>query len=142
MKKIGRIMTCAALGVVALGGIAAAHGTGEHGGMSHDPQMQKLHAMMPMFSESSAQLETALAKGDQAAADHEAGRILAAIPDLKKSRPHRNVKLKKGFVKLAGQLGEQTTQVRDLARKGEFPAARAAFQKLEATCGECHEKYR
>lgn len=142
MKRAGRFLAGAAVGVVALGGVAAAHGTGAHGDMAHDPQMQKLHAMMPMFSMASAELETALAKGDAAAADKESGRILAAIPDLKKSRPHRNVKQKKGLVKLAQQLEDQTTEVRGLARKGDFAAAREAFRKLEATCGECHDRYR
>jgi len=142
MQIIGRVVAGAALGVVGLVGVAAAHGTGGHGAMAHDPQMQKLHAMMPMFSMASATLETALEKGDAGAAETEAGRIIAAIPDLKKSRPHRNAKQKKGFVKLAGQLGEQAGEVRDLARKGEFAAARAAFKNLEATCGQCHDRYR
>ncbi|GFO58384.1 hypothetical protein GMST_07090 [Geomonas silvestris] len=130
------------MGVVALGGVAAAHGTGAHGGMEHDPQMRKLHAMMPMFSMASAELETALEKGDAAAADKESGKILAAIPDLKVSRPHRNVKQKKGFVKLAKQLEDRATEVRGLSQKGDFAAARPAFRKLEATCGECHDRYR
>jgi len=140
--SIGRIMRYAAVGILGLAGVASAHGTEQHGSMAHDAQMQKLHAMMPMFSVASAQLETALEKKDAAAADKEAGKILAAVPDLKKSKPHRNVKLKKGFVKLATQLEEQTVTVRDLAQKGDFPAAQDAFKKLEATCGQCHDKYR
>lgn len=142
MKRAGRFLAGAAWGVVALGGVAAAHGTGAHGDMAHDPQMRKLHAMMPMFSMASAELETALEKGDAAAADRESGKILAAIPDLKKSRPHRNVKQKKGFVTLAQQLEARASEVRGLARKGDFAAARETFRKLEATCGECHERYR
>src|SRR6266567_3292574 len=87
---------------------ASAHGKDSHGG-TIDAQMKKLHAMMPMFSVASADLESALEKGDAPAAETEAGKILAAIPDLKKSKPHKNVKQRKKFVELATSLDKSVT---------------------------------
>jgi len=40
-------------------------------------------------------LMSSLVKGEVAAAETEAGKILAAIPDLKKSKPHKNIKQRK-----------------------------------------------
>jgi cytochrome c556 len=133
---------CLALGPLALSGQALAHGTEEHGKMTMDAQMKKLHAMMPMFSTASAQLETALDKGDASAAGTEAGRILAAIPDLKKSKPHRNVKQRKKFVELATSLDKSVTSANDLAQKGDFTGAKLAFTKVEEACAACHAKFR
>jgi soluble cytochrome b562 len=133
---------CLALGPLAMYGQALAHGTEEHGKMTMDAQMKKLHAMMPMFSTASAQLEAALDKGDTPAAGSEAGKILASIPDLKKSKPHKNIKQHKKFVELATSLDKSVAATNALAQKGDFAGAMAAFKKVEEVCAACHAKFR
>jgi hypothetical protein len=50
-------------GAIAMNGLAFAHGMEKHYKETMDEmQMKKLHSMMPMFSEVSAKLETALEK--------------------------------------------------------------------------------
>ena len=120
---------------------ASAHGKDTHGNHM-DAQMNKLHAMMPMFSVASAELESALEKGDAPAAKAQADKILAAVPDLKKSKPHKNVKQRKNFVALATKLEETVTTTVDMSKKGDFPGAKAAFNKVEEICAACHAKFR
>jgi len=110
--------------------------------MVMDAQMKKLHAMMPMFSVASAQLETALEKGDAPTAGREAGKILTAIPDLKQSKPHKNVKQRKKFLELATSLDQSVTATNDLAQKGDFAGAKVTFKKVEEVCAACHAKFR
>ncbi len=141
-NRFAIIAMCLALGPLNMYGQALAHGTEEHGKMAMDAQMKKLHAMMPMFSVASAQLETALEKGDAPAAETEAGKILAAIPDLKKSKPHKNVKQRKKFVELATSLDKSVTATNDLVQKEDFAGAKVAFKKVEEACAACHVKFR
>lgn len=136
-------MLCLMTGLLALYGTAIAHGTEKHGkAAAADVQMKKLHAMMPMFSLASAELETALEKGNIASVEAEAGKILAALPDLKKSKPHKNVNQRKKFVALAANLESATTSTVDFARKGDLNGAKAAFKKVEEACAACHAKFR
>jgi soluble cytochrome b562 len=122
---------------------AFAHGTEKHDKTSAaDIQMKKLHAMMPMFSMASAELESAIEKGDATAAKTQADRILAAVPGLKMSKPHKNVKQRTKFVGLATQLQETVAATADLANKGDIAGAKAAFKKVEETCAACHAKFR
>jgi cytochrome c556 len=107
-----------------------------------DAQMKKLHTMMPMFSMASAILESALEKGDTATAKAQADRILAAVPDLKKSKPHKNAKQLNTFVGLAAKLQETVTSTADLVNKGDFDGAKAAFKKIDKTCAACHAMFR
>lgn len=124
-------------------GVAFGHGTVKHDQMHPaDDQMKKLHAMMPMFSIASAELETALEKGDLAAAKTQADRILAAIPDLKKSKAHKNGTQRKKFVELATKLHESVTSTADLANKGDLAGAKTAFKRVEETCAACHARFR
>jgi soluble cytochrome b562 len=119
----------------------AAHGNNPHG--KHiDAQMKNLHAMMPVFSAASAELESALEKGDAGTAKVQAARILTAVPDLKKSNPHKNIKQRKKFVELATNLEDSLTTTVDLAQKGDFVGAKAAFKKVEEICAACHAKFR
>jgi soluble cytochrome b562 len=141
-NRFAIIAMCLALGPLTMYGQAFAHGTEEHGKMTMDAQMKKLHAMMPMFSVASAQLETALEKSDAPAAKTEASKIIAAIPDLKKSKPHKNVKQGKKFVELATSLDKSVASTSDLAQKGDFAGAKVAFKKVEETCAACHAKFR
>lgn len=130
-------------GLLSLYGIAFAHGTEKHSKMVPvDAQMKKLHAMMPMFSLASAELESALEKGDIVAAKIQADKILATTPDLKKSKPHKNVKQLKKFVGLATNFDETVTSTVDFIKKGNLSGAKAAFEKVEEICTACHAKFR
>lgn len=136
-------VTCLVLGTLTTNGQALAHGTEEHDKMSpEDAPMMKLHGIMPMFAVASAKLKTALEKGDTDAVEVEAGKILKAIPDLKKSRPHKNIKHRKDFALLAANLDKTVTSTLVSAKKGDFAGARAAFKKVEEQCAACHAKFR
>lgn len=120
-----------------------AQGKEKHGkAATSAAQMKKQHAMMPMFSVASARLEAALDKGDAAAVEAEAGKMLAAIPDLKKSKPHKNVKQRKNFVELSINFEETVISTVDLAKKGDIAGAKTAFKKAEEICAACHAKFR
>jgi soluble cytochrome b562 len=98
--------------------------------------------MMPMFSVASAELETALEKGDTAAAMVQADKIKAAIPDLKKSKPHKNLKQRKQFVEVATTFDGAVATTIDLIKKNDLPGAKSAFKKIEELCVACHTKFR
>ena len=124
-------------------GQALAHGTEKHGKAAPaDAQMKKMHDMMPMFSLASARLETSLEKGDTAAVESEAGKMLAAIPDLKKSKPHKNIKQRKEFVELATKMERNLISTVELAKSGDLAGAKTAFKKVEEICAACHAKFR
>lgn len=134
---------CLSLGALAFSGVAFAHGTEKHGrSAAADAQMKKLHDMMPMFSVASAGLEAALDKGDVASMETEAGKIMAAIPDLKKTKPHKNSKQRATYVAMATDLGEAVTSTVDLAKRGNLAGAKAAYKKAEKACSACHAKFR
>lgn len=144
MKNISTItVTCLVLVTLALSWVAFAHGTEKHGNKAAaDAQMKKMHDMMPMFSVASAALETALEKGDVTVVEMEAEKIIAAIPDLKKSKPHKNIKQRKIFVKYAATLEETIASTANLAKQGDFAGAKAAFKNAEEACAACHAKFR
>lgn len=124
-------------------GLAFAHGAEKHNkSVSADVQMQKLHAMMPMFSVASAALESAIEKQDSTAVHIETGKILTAIPDLKKSKPHKNIKQKKKFIELATNLETALNATASLANNNDFSGAMSSFRKIEETCAACHAKFR
>lgn len=126
-RSIGIILSLI-MGLLTFSGIAFAHGTEMHSNMvPADAQMKKLHAIMPMFSLASAKLETALEKGDVTVVEMEAEKIIAAIPDLKKSKPHKNIKLRKKIVEFAATLEETISCTAALAKQGDFAGANAAF---------------
>lgn len=104
--------------------------------------MKKLHAMMPVFSVASAELESALEKGDAVAAKVPAEKILAATSDLKKSKPHKNVKQQKKFVELVSNFDTLVTSTVDLIKKDDISGAKIAFKKVEEVCAACHAKFR
>lgn len=120
----------------------SAHGTEKHGKTSAaDAQMKKLHAMMPVFSVASAELESALEKGDSAAALVQADKIKAAAPDLKKSKPHKNIKQRKEFVEIAISFDESITSTVALIKRDDIAGAKTAFKKVEQLCAACHSKF-
>jgi len=120
-----------------------AHGTEKHDNMVPiDAQMKKLHAIMPMFSMASANMEAALEKGEIAIVASEAEKITSAIPELKKSKPHKNIKQRSKYVAQASNLEEAITTTVDMAKKGNLAEAKAAYKKVEETCAACHTKFR
>ena len=142
MRKLALIVVVLSAGLLFIKPIAAsAHGTDSHGG-TIDAQMKKLHDMMPVFTAASAELKSALDKGDIAAAKAPAGKIMAAIPDLKKSKPHKNIKQRKKFVELATKFEETVTSTVELIKKDDLSGAKAAFKKVEEVCAACHAKFR
>lgn len=120
---------------------ASAHGKDSHRGAA-DAQMKKLHDMMPVFSVALAECESALVKGDTVAAKVPAERILAATSELKKCKPHKNVKQHKKFVALATDFEKTVTSTVDLIKKDDLSGAKAAFKKVEEVCASCHAKFR
>lgn len=131
------------VGLLTINGVAFAHGTETHGKMvPSDAQMKKLHAMMPMYSLACANMESALEKGEVAIVVAEAEKITTAIPDLKKSKPHKNFKQRKKFVEHATNLEKSVGTTVDLAIKGNFAEAKVSFKQLEGACAACHAKFR
>jgi cytochrome c556 len=142
-KKILVVTAGMVLGMIAAHGIALAHGTNNHDTMvPSDAQMKKLHAIMPMFSLATANMEIALEKGEVTALKLEADKITSAIPELKKSKPHKNINQRSKFVEHASNLEKAVTTVVDLAKKGDLIEAKAAYIKVEVACAACHAKFR
>jgi soluble cytochrome b562 len=140
-KRCIRVTLSTVIGLLTLQGVAFAHGKDLRDGHM-DAQMKKLHAMMPMISMASAELESALEKGDVEAAMKQADKIMEVVPDLKRSKPHKNIKQQKKFVELAVALGKTVAFTADLAKKGDFVGAKTAFKKVEEVCASCHAKFR
>lgn len=143
MSRTGYILPLLLLLTVVTCGMAFAHGTEKHNkSVPADVQMQKLHAMMPMFSGALAALERALENKNSATVDVETGKMLAAVPDLKKSRPHKNIKQKKKFIEMATNLETALNATASKANNNDFAGAMSSFRKVEETCAACHAKFR
>ena len=142
-KSCGVIILSLMMGSLTLSGLAFAHGTEKHGKMvPTDAQMKRLHAMMPVFTVASAEMETAIEKSDATEVNAQANRIVSAVPDLKKTRPHKNIKQITVFKSIAGKMGADITKIVTLAEKGNFAEAKVVFKNMEARCTECHTKFR
>lgn len=128
--------------LVLIHGGAFAHGVEKHGKKHSDAQMDRFHKMMPMYAQGQAKINEALDKGEAAAVEAEAQQILATIPDLKKSKPHKNLKKIATFKKIADGFGTDVKTTAEMAKKGDFAGARAAFRKAEERCNECHATFR
>jgi cytochrome c556 len=87
-------------------------------------------------------VKLALEKGDATAVAAEAGKILVALPDLKKSQRHKNVDQREKFVELATNLEKTVSTTVSLAKNGDLAGARTAFKKAEDTCVACHALFR
>lgn len=139
MRKATLLMVC----VLAMThGGAFAHGVEKHGKNHSDAQMDRFHKMMPMYAQAQAKINEALNKGDASAVEAGAQQILATIPDLKKSKPHKNLKKLGTFKIIADAFGMDVKTTADMAKKGDFVGAGAAFRKAEERCSECHAKFR
>jgi soluble cytochrome b562 len=66
----------------------------------------------------------------------------AGIPELKKTKPHKNDKQLADFKSLASKLSEDITKVGLLAERGSFASARLAYKDMEARCTEYHSRFR
>lgn len=140
MKRVVIILICAFLPIQ---GGAFAH-EGENHGKEHksNAQMQKLHDMMPMYAVALSKVEAALEKGDPAAVETEAEKMLATVPDLKKAKPHKNIRQLNTFRNIAAGFEKDLKETVDLAKNGNFVKAKTAFQRAEAKCAACHAKFR
>lgn len=98
--------------------------------------------MMPMYSQAQARIIEALSKGDAAVVRSEAGKILATIPDLKKSRPHKNLKEIDKMRKIAEAFEADVRSTVASAEKGDLTRAGAAFSRARKRCDACHAKFR
>lgn len=140
MKK--KLAIIAVLLLLAHGAAFAQEGGKHKKGHTANARMQKLHDMMPMYGVALSRLETALEKGDSAAVEAEAGKMLATTPDLKKARPHKNVKQLAKFKSIATGFENDLKQTVELAKAGDFGKAKGAFKKAEEQCVECHALFR
>lgn len=137
------ITSCLIIGLLTLPAVTFAHGTEIHGNKALDhAQMMKLHTIMPMLSVASSKLGNALEKGEIAAINTETEKIIAAIPDLKKSKPHKNIKQRKQFVEYATKLEKAVVGVAEQTKKGDLAGARASFNIAEKVCAACHAQFR
>jgi soluble cytochrome b562 len=135
--------------VIAISALLLIQGTtfaheGENHAKKHkeDAQMVKLHKMMPVYAQSQAKINEALSSGDAATIKNETGKILATIPDLKKSKPHKNLKQLATFRKIASEFEGDVKKTALMANSGNFGGAKDAFQAAQMRCNECHTKFR
>ena len=144
MKKSRVVLTLSVVaGLFILNGFAFAHGAKNHDKMvPADAEMKKLHAMMPMFSQAYAKMETALERNEIAVLEAEAKKITTAIPDLKKAKPHKSIKQMGKFVEYASDLDKCVVTTVNLAKKGHLVEAKSAFKKVEGVCAACHATFR
>lgn len=140
MKKIITITASAIL--LTQSGVFAHEGEKHPKGHKEDVQMMKLHAIMPMYAQAQLRVNAALDKRDAATVGSESGKILASMPDLKKAKPHKNLKEIKIMRKLASAFEGDVKATKALAKKGDWAGAKAAFAKAEKRCDECHAKFR
>ena len=140
MKRVLAAMACV---VLLLQGAAFAHEGEKHQGKhKEDARMDKMHKMMPEYARIQARITEALDKGDAAAVEAETGKILATIPDLKKAKPHKNLKELATLRKIASTFEEEVKATAALAKRGDIAAAKAAFANVRKKCEECHAKFR
>jgi cytochrome c556 len=140
MKRVVIFLICA----FQLSQVAAfAHEGKEHTQDQNDEaQMHKLHKMMPMYAQVQARITEALEKGDATAVETETGKLTATIPDLKKAKPHKNLKQLKTFRNIAVGFGKDLKETVTLVKNGDFDKAKDVFKKAEAKCAECHAIFR
>lgn len=123
-------------------GAAFPHEGEKHVKKHTDAQMDKFHKIMPMYAQAQAEINGALEKGDAAAVEAGTEKILATIPYLKKSKPHKNLKKLDTFKKIAGAFNADVAATAAMAKKGDIAGAKDAFRKAGEKCDECHAKFR
>ena len=140
MNEITAITLCAFL--LLQGGAFASEVEKRGSKQKEDAQMQKLHDMMPIYAIALAKMKGALEKEDPKAVAEEAGKILVTVADLKKGKPHKNLKQLKTFRSIAAGLESDLNEIVNLAKKEDFTKAKTVFKKADEKCTECHEKFR
>lgn len=128
--------------ILLIQGWAFAHEGENHSSRKEDAQMGKLHKMMPMYAHAQAKINAALEKGDAATAEKEIGKILATTSDLKKAKPHKNLKELKAMRKTASAFEEDVRTTAAMVKKRDFSGAAVAFENAQRRCNECHVKFR
>lgn len=130
-------------GVFLLAGGAALAAEGHAHGKHHvDAQMAKLHEMMPKYSESEANIDAALEKGDAATVARETKYLLSTAADLKKAKPHKRRKELKEFRRIADEFEKDVRATAESAGKGDLEGARKSFAEARKKCDACHAKFR
>lgn len=141
-KRFSTIAACLIGAFFVFQGAAFAHEGEKHGKKHNGAQMDKFHKIMPMYAQGQAKINGALEKGDAAAVEVEAEKILATISDLKKSKPHKNLKKLDTFKKIADAFNSDVAATAAMAKKGDIAGAKDAFKKAGEKCDECHAKFR
>ena len=147
MQKIVAFVACAVLITSATAFAKEEQGHGDHHkestGKHHaDPQMVKLHKMMPKYAKAQAAISAALQNGDLKAVAPETGYLLSTTADLKKSKPHKNVSELEHFKKIAAGFEQDVKNTAQFAGKGDRAGAKAAFADAQKRCDVCHAKFR
>lgn len=140
MKKIAALTVCAML--LTQGGVFAHEGETHAKGNKEDTRMEKLHMIMPMYMQIRAKIDEALINGDAKAIETETGKILETTADLKKAKPHKNLKQIETFRKMAAAFEGDVRKTATLAKTGDLAGAKNAFQSAKKRCDECHNKFR
>jgi cytochrome c556 len=134
MKRILALLAC---GLLLVASICLAH-EGHH----HDPQMAKLHKMMPAYAKSQQKIAAALQKQDAATIQKEVKSMLASTGDLKKSKPHKGLGNLEQYKEIAATFEKDLKDLSAAAGKGEFQGAQAAFADAQKQCNVCHAGFR
>ena len=147
MRKMVALVAGAVLIMSATAFAKEEHGHGDHHkdakGKHHaDPQMVKLHQMMPNYAKAQAAISAALRKGDLKAVASETDYLLSTTPDLKKSKPHQNASELDQFQKIAVLFELDVKKTAEIAGKGDRAGAKAAFAEFKKHCDVCHAKFR
>jgi cytochrome c556 len=119
-----------------------AHEGMEHGGKRMGEAMARQHRLMAMYARTAAEIDESLKKGDAAAVEAGTRKILVSIPELKRMRPHKNLKERNAFPKIAAAFAADIKAVAANVKKGDFPGAMESFRSAEGKCNECHAKFR
>jgi cytochrome c556 len=139
MKRVLVLFSCAFL---LAEGVSFAHEGEAHGKHQADAQMVKLHKMMPKYAKSQALINAALEKGDVATIAKETKYLLSTVADLKKAKPHKQLKELKEFQTIAENFEKDVKSTAELARKGDVEGAKASFSSAQKGCSACHVKFR
>lgn len=114
----------------------------EHHGAHMDDAMARQHLLMAGYAESQYKINAALKNRDNATIVVETRKLLATISDLKKTRPHRNLKERGKVAIIATGFEKDLVTVVSKAKKKDFVGAEKAFRMAEKRCEACHARFR
>lgn len=139
---VKRVLTLLGCVFLLAEGASFAHEGEAHGKHKADAQMANLHKMMPKYAASQAKINAALEKGDVATTVKETGYLLSTAADLKKAKPHKQLKELGEFQTIAGNFEKDVKSTAELARRGDVKGAKASFSTAQKSCAACHMKFR